>query len=242
MKTTTLSIRNKDKSIEFAYPPVGPTTYFEAKRSIESMGLKTPSFSEIVSLIYTSYIRQRGNRDEDVFTSIVELLKGTDDVRCSCTTGWYSTFIPSDFISFTGTLDVEGEGTYIQDFPEIRDDKVFMKKSDLIKKLELNDPSVRFVPYDGYDNRSLGDKKTNNLLKGLAGEEGAEKLAYIASSIGKMKISEFCFGGYSKSFSGLTSISYYTSRFKGVLYVHVGETRTSCGYGFGITEMGGTSG
>ena len=47
---------------------------------------------------------------------------------------------------FTGTLYVPNKGTYVQDNPEIRNGNIFMEESELIKKLEENDISVRFVP------------------------------------------------------------------------------------------------
>lgn len=61
----------------------------------------------------------------------------------------------------------------------------FMDESDLVRKLESHDSSVRFVPF-GFkvEEMSSADLARNNYIIGLAGQEGAEKLAEVA---GKFK-------------------------------------------------------
>ena len=58
-----------------------------------------------------------------------------------------------------------------------------MKRNDLVKRLEGGDKTVRFVPF-GYkiEEQSARDLARNKLVIGLAGEEGAEKLAKVAGN------------------------------------------------------------
>ena len=84
------------------------------------------------------------------------------------------------FWGFTGNRHVPNEGVYIQDNPQIVDEEVLMNKKDLVKKLDANDPSVRFVPF-GF---KLGSQSALKLAKnpyviGLAGEEGAGRISML---------------------------------------------------------------
>ncbi|MEK6973998.1 MAG: hypothetical protein AABW41_02060 [Nanoarchaeota archaeon] len=83
--------------------------------------------------------------------------------------------------SFTGNLDLPNKGVYVQDSPEVRNGRVVMDESNLVKKLESKDPSVRFVPF-GFDIESMSPMQLakNAYIIGLAGEEGADKLAEVA--------------------------------------------------------------
>ena len=95
---------------------------------------------------------------------------------------------------FTETLYVSN-GVYIQDRPDFLR---FMDESDLIKRLERNDSSVRFVPF-GF---KIGEMTCSELAKnpfviGLSGEEGAQKLAEVS---GKYEDG----GPYLKSYNSVT--------------------------------------
>jgi hypothetical protein len=84
--------------------------------------------------------------------------------------------------AFNGLLYVPNKGVYIEDRPTIKRDFVTMNESDLLKRLESNDPSVRFVPF-GFKTGSMSPAELaeNEFARALAGEEGAYNLAYLAS-------------------------------------------------------------
>lgn len=81
-----------------------------------------------------------------------------------------------------GNLYVPNKGVYILDPPPIKGNKIAMSESDLIKRLEYNDLSVRFVPF-GFKVGELSHTEIskNPYVIGLAGEEGAENLAELSS-------------------------------------------------------------
>ena len=82
---------------------------------------------------------------------------------------------------FTGILYVPNKGVYIQEDPQIKGRMLFMDECELIRKLEENDPNVRFVPF-GFQTGEMTPTQLaeNKYIQALVGEEGAEKLAEIA--------------------------------------------------------------
>jgi len=112
---------------------------------------------------------------------------------------------------FTGLLYIPFEGVFIEDNPRVEGNKLKMDRSNLTKRLERKDPSVRFVELGfiiNYLTDSCIDK--HPLIKGLAGEEGAAKLEQIS----------FKYTGYScihsldelkKPFAAVTSLASYSS-------------------------------
>ena len=80
-------------------------------------------------------------------------------------------------------MNVPNHGIYIEDNPKIKNNRVSMDKDSLIKRLELGDRNVRFVPF-GFKIRfqSSSDLARNPFVKALAGEEGAEKLAEVSEN------------------------------------------------------------
>ena len=137
----------------------GPNTYSKVKEQIETDNLITPTFSELISLVHTVF-----NSDDKYREEINRLV------------------VKSRLWGFTGILYIPNKGAYIQDNPEIKNDRPFMEESDLERRLEANDPSVRHVPF-GY---KIWQMKSSELAKNpfviaLAnGEENAEKLAEFA--------------------------------------------------------------
>lgn len=164
-----LIVPHKDGNLTFAHPSYGPGNYFDVKRAIESEGLTTPTMGETASFVHAGF-----NSDD----------KYGNEVRKIMSDRW--------FWGFTGSLYVpKGKGDFqngviIQENPEAVDEKLTMDKNSLVKKLEANDKSVRFVPF-GY---KTGEQTSRELEKnpyviGLAGREGAEKLAEIADNYKK---------------------------------------------------------
>ena len=88
---------------------------------------------------------------------------------------------------FTGNLYLPKRGSkgivYIQDNPEIRNGKPFMEESELIKKLEAGDPSVRGPVQLGYKTGEISSSELAEhpyILALVRGEPGAEELKRFA--------------------------------------------------------------
>ena len=155
---TELDTTFNGKTLTFVASSYGPNTYLGVKEAIEQDGYKTPTMAENASLVHTAF-----NSDDKYSNGIKGIMKDR----------W--------LWSFTGNLYLPNKGVYIQDNPEIRDGRVIMDESDLVKKLESKDPSVRFVPF-GFETESMSPMQLakNAYVIGLAGEEGADKLAEVA--------------------------------------------------------------
>jgi hypothetical protein len=154
---TRLTVQHKGKNLTFIYPKF-KGIYFYLQEQIERVNLKCPTMSQTVSLIHDVF-----NSEEEYSKEIKKLMKNS----------W--------FYTFTGNLYVPNKGVYIQDNPKTKNWGILMEESELVKKLEKNDSSVRFVPF-GF---KIGEMSTLELAKnqyiiGLVGEEGANKLAEIA--------------------------------------------------------------
>lgn len=155
-KRTNLVVSHDGKNLMFLHPPYGPNTYVNVGLEIENDGLAKPTMAETASLVHRAFISDYG-------------LKGIME------DGW--------LWAFTGTLYVPGKGVYIQDDPDIRDGKPFMEESELVKELKAD--GARFVPF-GFKigSQSAFELAKNPYILGLAGEEGAEKLAGVADKNG----------------------------------------------------------
>jgi len=154
---TKLTTTHNGQDLTFLHPVYGPGTYANVGLGIEKAGLKKPTMAETASLVHAAF-----NSDDRYSSEIKDIMENA----------W--------LWAFTGTLYAP-QGAYIQDNPEIRNGMPFMEESELVKKLEANDPSVRFVQF-GYptgDMISLELAK-NDYVIALAGKEGAEKLAQVA--------------------------------------------------------------
>lgn len=145
-------------NLTFIHPYHGPGTYANVASSIEQAGLRTPTLTETASLVHAAF-----QSDNKYSQEIKELMK----------TKW--------LWGFTGTLYVPNKGAYVQDHPAIKNSMPFMEESELVKKLEAHDPTVRFVPF-GFKTEAMSSLELakNAYVQALVGEEGAEKLAEIA--------------------------------------------------------------
>ena len=162
---TEMQIFHEDRNLTFIFPAKGPGSYAGVQEQITKDRLKAPNFAETASLVYTAY----KNSNEPEFKNVLDILN------------------KEGLWAFTGNLYIpKGKGDYqngviIQDNPQIKNGRIFMDESELVKKLEANDKSVRFVPF-GFKigEHSVDELEKNAYVIGLAGEEGAEKLAEIA--------------------------------------------------------------
>lgn len=134
-------------------------TFVETKKYLQEKGLIFPTLAEIASIVYAAYQSPK----EEYSKRVIELLE-----RESV---WAN----------NGILAVPKKGLYIQDSPEVKWGKN-LNESELEEKLDAGDPSVRLVTsdYEAFE-QSPQDLAKHKLLIELAGEEGAEKLAYVAA-------------------------------------------------------------
>ena len=124
--------------------------------------LKTPTFRDVVDIAYDS-IDSKGECADKI--KRILLMSGA-----------------TSFYGFTGVLNSQERVVYIQDHPDVIDNKIVMEESDLVKRLEVKDRSVRFVPF-GFKIGEMTSRQLaqNEFVRALAEEEGAEKLAEIAN-------------------------------------------------------------
>ena len=161
---TEIWVPHNGKEIAFVFQEFGPDTYANVGTAIEQAKLAKPSAAETASLLDRVYDNKDHNYASQEFSHI----------RKRMNSNW--------LWAFTGTLWTP-EGAYIQDDPETREGMPFMDQSELVKKLESKDPSVRFVPYGFKTGRiSSLELSKNSYVIGLAGEEGADKLARVADT------------------------------------------------------------
>ena len=152
-------------SLTFVWPIKGPGTYSNVKSQIETDNLQAPTMAQLTSLVYTA----NRNKNEPEFAETLSRLDNN----------W--------LWGFNGILYLpKGKGDYqngviIQDNPEVKNGRVFLDKSELVKKLESGDKSVRFIPF-GYqtDVQKAYELAKNPFVIALAGNEGAEKLAELS--------------------------------------------------------------
>ncbi len=171
---TKLTVLHNGEDLTFIHPYFGPGSYAEVGNLVEGpedkrTGLHKPTLAQTASLVNTAF-----NSDDRYSQEIKELMKK----------GW--------LWGFTGVLYVPKEGAYFEDNPKVKDGKPYLERSDLIKKLEKKDPSVRFTPF-GFKLGEMTPKelRKNQFIIGLAGEEGADKLAEVA---GKHRLNPVVYG------------------------------------------------
>ena len=214
---TELTLVHNGENLTFIYPCFGPDTYANVNDLIEEAKLERPTMSQTASLVHAAF-----NSDDKYSTEIKELLKKR----------WLWTF--------TGILYVPNEGAYIQDKPRIKDRMPFIEKSELVKKLEQNDHSVRFVPF-GFKTESMkpSELAKNKFVVGLAGEEGAEKLAEISD---KFKNDPFLWGFKSvdETITRVSALGSYWGSVRGLLVDGYDHGYYRGGYAFGYAPKNST--
>ena len=153
-----IDVPHEDGKITFVSPAKGPNNYVNVQNAITEEGLVAPTMAQTASLCYTA----NQNSDEPEFNEVLNRLDRN----------W--------LWGFNGVLYVPNKGAYIQDNPNVKDGRVVLDESELVKTLESGDKSVRFVPF-GYKTgeQTVSDLAKNDFVIGLAGEQGTEKLAKL---------------------------------------------------------------
>lgn len=164
---TYLTVPHKGGKLTFQYPAFMGYAQ-DVANEIDEKGLRRPNSPETASLVYDAFQNSKGKYESE----IVNILENY----------W--------FREFTGNLYLPesneeiNNGVIIDNSPKLEDGKIFVinYKNNLIKKLHENDPNVKFVPF-GFKTggQSLIELKKNPYIIARYGEEGAEKIAEVAS-------------------------------------------------------------
>ncbi|MDP1729177.1 MAG: hypothetical protein Q8L27_03180 [archaeon] len=138
------------KPMVSVYPAKGPETYVNVAQEIINAGLALPRGPETASLVGAAF--------SDLSNRYSKEIKQTMDNR------WLWVF--------TRDLYMPEKGVYLYDSVDKFDE------SELVKRLEAKDKSVRFVPF-GFKagEQTAPDLAKNAYVVAQFGEEGAEKLA-----------------------------------------------------------------
>ncbi len=164
-KTYLTDIPHEKGKLSFQHP-VFKGTYSNIERQIDEAGLKRPNSSETASLIYDAFQNKKGKYEKEI-RSILE-------------NNW--------FWEFTGNLYLPKSNEEVNNGVILYDaSKDFNEsKESLIKKLQGNDESVKFVPF-GFETgeQNVFELMKNPYIKARYGEQGAEKIAKIASNYNK---------------------------------------------------------
>jgi len=144
--------------------------YGSVAEQIDDNGLKRPNSAETASLVYDAWKNPQGKYESE----IIKILKDRG------------------LWEFTGNLYLPksnkeiNNGVILETNPTITNGKLNMNKKSLIERLQDNNPLVKFVPF-GYKTgrQSVLGLMKNPYIIARYGEEGAEKIAEVASKYEK---------------------------------------------------------
>ena len=202
---TALTVPHLDGKLVFAYPEKGPGSYQGVGKEIDNDKLPSqlyrPTTAETISLIHAAMQDKYNKYAQEVMDIL-------DNRYLHC---------------FTKNLWTP-EGVYAADDK----DGSPLNRQDLEKRLEQNDKSVRFVPH-GF---KLGEQtpeelEVNPYIIAHAGEEGAQKLAEIASEFKKIPFVR-----------GLEKVTKDTERITGLDGVWDGGSLVLDRYFFAVNRVG----
>ena len=166
---TELITDHNGKDLTFE-SPCWEGTYKSIGNSYFPHRLSRPTMSQTSSLVYGAFL------------PLID--KSTPDNEHA---KWIRRLIENrPLFGFTIIHYIPNKGAYIQDHQGYTDGvhpNVLMEESDLVKKIESNDSSVKFIPF-GFPVGEISPSELGNnpFLIALAGQEGAEKLAKVADT------------------------------------------------------------
>lgn len=171
-KNYLTGIAHRGKEITFEYFPF-KGAYGEVAEQIDKAGLLRPTSSQTASLYYHVRKNPKGKYEGGILREL-----GNP---------------PYVWLEFTGNLflpksnEEVNNGVILEDNPTIINGELVMNKNSLIKRLYKSDPLVRFVSF-GYKigKQSSSELRKNPYILARYGEEGAEKIADIASHFSQL--------------------------------------------------------
>ncbi|MBU2504067.1 MAG: hypothetical protein KJ879_03400 [Nanoarchaeota archaeon] len=164
-KSYLTEIPHKGSEITFQHPAFRGT-YGSVAEQIDSEGLQRPNSAQTASLVYDVFQNPEGQYESE----IIDILNKR----------W--------FLEFTGNLylpksnDGVNNGVILETNPQITNGRLDMDRQSLVRRLQENDSSVKFVPF-GFKTgeQTTRELKKNPYIVARYGEEGAEKVAEVAS-------------------------------------------------------------
>ena len=164
-KSYLTGIPHEEGKLTFQHPAFRGT-YGNVAESIDKEKLQRPNSAETASLVYDAWKNKNGEYE----SQIIDILKDK----------W--------LWEFTGNLYLPksdekiNNGVILETNPKILNRRLSMDKQSLVKRLQENDPSVKFVPF-GYktEEQNLIEFQKNPYVIARYGEEGAQKIAEVAS-------------------------------------------------------------
>lgn len=171
-KSYLTEIPHEGRNLSFQYPAF-KGNYANVAEQIDKENLKRPSSAETASLIYEAWKVPKGEKESE----IISILKNN----------WFWEFTGNLYLPKSNEeinngviLDLDSQNLKFENA------KLIMNKNELIKRLNSNDKSVKFVPF-GFktEDQNLFEFQKNPYIKARYGEEGAEKIAEVASKYSK---------------------------------------------------------
>ena len=169
----TFEVPHEGNKLTFKYPSF-KGNYGNVANAIDNEKLKRPNSSETASLVYDAFQNKKGEYE----SQIIEILNNA--WLWEYTGNLYLPKKSDEEISNGVILDLNSQNL------KFENGKLIMDKSSLIKRLKENDSSVKFVPF-GFKTGEQTPKELekNDYIVARYGEEGAEKMAKIASKYRK---------------------------------------------------------
>ncbi|MDP1729176.1 MAG: hypothetical protein Q8L27_03175 [archaeon] len=128
---TEMRVAHEKGRVTFVSPARGPNVYAKVQEAITQDSLIAPTMGQTASLAYTAL----QNKKESEFHDVISKLDNN----------WLWAF---NGILYTPKGDGDYQnGAIIQDNPQVKNGRVSLVKSELVKKLEAGDKSVRFVNF-----------------------------------------------------------------------------------------------
>ncbi|MDO8468052.1 MAG: hypothetical protein Q7S56_03860 [Nanoarchaeota archaeon] len=162
---TCLIVPHQEGERTFQYPAFRGN-YGSVAEAIDKDTLGRPISSETASLVYDAFQNKKGEYE----SQIINLLKDA----------FLWEFIGNLYLPKSN--EELNNGVILENNPQIINGRLNMDKQSLVKRLQSNDPLVKFVPF-GY---KIGTQKPKELGKNpyivaRYGEEGAQKISEVAS-------------------------------------------------------------
>ena len=172
-KSYLIKIPHEGGKLIFKYPGFMKNSCNLAEK-IDKEGLKRPNSSETASLVHNSW----KNPKEKYSSEIINLLTYSAVLEFTGNLYLKKSKLNKE-INNGVILDLNSQALKFDE-----DRKLIMDKNSLIKRLELNDPLVKFVPFGTYKigEQTIKELEKNKYVVARYGEEGAEKIAEIASN------------------------------------------------------------
>jgi hypothetical protein len=229
---TKLTVDHNQGELTVLHPFLGPNTYRELQREAGSQGLKMATLPEAASVAHDAYVVDPKNQY-------------SKEIQKTMENRWIYTATKSLWVPNKGVHVFPDDGSI--ELPEALGDRIGTISPNELEQflalLEGHSDLVNFAEF-GFDTGRLGSSlklATNNYMKALAGQEGAEKLAEVSD---KHKVKKPYLWAHQNVNEPLVTVSRLDSvRGFGIGLVIVGDGLgdNSISNAFGVRETGGAS-